>query len=338
VKSAPGFWAQNPPSALARLLQPLGAVAGALAVRRLGRHGTRAAVPVICVGNPVAGGAGKTPTALAIAALLQAQGESPAFLSRGYGGSLPGPVRVDPAQHRAGEVGDEPLLLAAHAPTIVARSRPAGARLAAGLGASVIVMDDGFQNPWLVKDLSFLVVDAGAGAGNGLCLPAGPLRAPLAAQFARAQALILIGEGAPGDAVAEEAICAGLPVHRARLVPDAAAVSALQGRRVLAFAGIGRPQKFADSLRDAGIPPVDLVEFPDHHPYTEQDAERLLTRADGEGLQLVTTEKDRARLAGTSGKACGELAARLLTLPVSLVFADAEAVAAQLAGACAPQR
>lgn len=335
---APGFWAQNPPTALARLLSPFGAALGALAMRRLSRQGERADMPVICVGNPVAGGAGKTPTALAIAALLQARGETPAFLSRGYGGTLKGPVQVDPARHGAAEVGDEPLLLAARAPTVVARSRPEGARLAAALGASVIVMDDGFQNPGLHKDLSVLVVDAGAGVGNGLCLPAGPLRAPLAAQLARSQALILIGEGSPGDAVAEEAICAGLPVHRARLVPDATAAAALAGRRVLAFAGIGRPQKFADSLRELGVAQVELVEFPDHHSYSERDAEALLTRAEREGLLLVTTEKDRARLACTNGAARRKLAAGLTTLPVELVFADPAAVAAQIAGVLAPQR
>jgi len=259
--------------------------------------------------------------ALAVARLLAAAGEQPVFLSRGYGGALPGPVRVDPARHCAREVGDEPLLLARAAPTIVARDRRAGARLAAG--ASVIVMDDGFQNPALAKDVSVLMVDARRGIGNGSVFPAGPLRAPLGEQLARADALVMVGSAPPDPDILAQARAHSIAVFTGCLAPDPAALRALAGMRVLAFAGIGDPGKLFTTLEAAGIAVVATRSFPDHHRYTPREVRDLCARADRDGLALVTTEKDLARLDGDA--AAGMLAARARALPVSLVLAEADA-------------
>jgi tetraacyldisaccharide 4'-kinase len=275
-------------------------------------------VPVVCIGNLTVGGAGKTPTALAVARMLAAAGERPVFLSRGYGGALVGPVFVDPSQHRAREVGDEPLLLARAAPTIVARNRVMGAGFAAG--ASVIVMDDGFHNPSLAKDFSVLVVDARRGIGNGQVIPAGPLRAPVDAQLTRAQALVVVGTSSRGSAIAERASTRNIPVFQARLRPDAGFIDRLAGRRVLAFAGIGDPEKFFATLAEAGIALAGTRSFPDHHRYTSAEAGALCNEAERDGLVLVTTEKDLARLSGEDQ--LKQLAGRAKALPVTLAFAD----------------
>jgi tetraacyldisaccharide 4'-kinase len=318
---APSFWWREADTAAA-LLAPAAGVYGAVAAARLRQAGAPAGVPVLCVGNPTLGGSGKTPTALALSRLLIAAGERPWLLSRGYGGQLSGPVTVDPRHHRAADVGDEPLLLAQCAPTIVARDRVAGARAARAAGASVIVMDDGFQNPALAKDLSILVVDARRGVGNGRVFPAGPLRAPLAAQLARAQAMLLIGEGPAAAPMAAAAAAHGLALFHGRLVPDAAAVAALEGQRVLAFAGIGDPDKFFATLADAGIEATVRRGFPDHHPYTGADAAALMAEADRAGLPLVTTEKDFARLKGR--RALNELARRARALSITLTVEEAD--------------
>lgn len=310
---APSFWWRPQPSALARLLQPVSRLYGSIAARRLSQAGERAAVPVICIGNFTAGGAGKTPTALKVAALLAQAGERPAFLTRGYGGRLPGPLIV--ADHDAAEVGDEPLLLARSAPTIVSRDRPAGARLAVErTGAGIIVMDDGFQNPSLAKDLSLIVVDGATGFGNGLALPAGPLRAPLAAQWPHAHALLVIGAGAPGERAASEARRLAKPVFTARLEPDAASAASLRGRKVLAFAGIGRPEKFFETLRALGADVRATRAYPDHAPYAPDEITALKAQAADAGLALATTEKDAVRL--------GPLAEGMAVLPVRLALDD----------------
>lgn len=286
---APDFWHGPPDNLAARLLAPLGAAYGALGrLRSIGVTPWRAPVPVICVGNLTVGGAGKTPTVLALAERLQSRGLSVACLSRGYGGSERGPLQVDPARHSAAEVGDEPLLLARVASAWIARDRKDGAQAAIAEGADVVVLDDGLQNPSLHKHLSLIVIDAGYGIGNGRVLPAGPLREPVARGLARGQAIVLIGDG-------DMPVATALPVLRARLAPNEAA-SALKGRRVAAFAGIGRPEKFAATLRQLGAELVSMTAFADHHPYREDKVARLIEAAQRAGAILVTTEKDFVRL------------------------------------------
>ncbi|MGU3465325.1 tetraacyldisaccharide 4'-kinase [Methylobacterium sp. C33D] len=321
----PAFWAAGPDRPAARALAPVGAAYGALAARRMDRPGARAGCPVLCLGNFTLGGAGKTPAALAVAGLVAGLGAAPAFLSRGYGGRLAGPVRVDPAHHAAADVGDEPLLLARLAPAVVAHDRPAGAALCRSLGADVIVMDDGLQNPSLAKDLSLAVVDGPAGLGNGLPFPAGPLRAPLARQWPHVAGLIVIGDGAGGDAVARAAERRGLPVHRARLVRE---TDDLAGRRCLAFAGIGRPEKFFATLAEAGAVIVGTRSYPDHHPYRARALTALSEAARRLDAELVTTEKDAVRLPQA-------FAAGVRVLRVRLAFDDADALRRQIRGALA---
>jgi tetraacyldisaccharide 4'-kinase len=310
----PGFWWRSD-SAAARLLAPAAAAYGFVAARRMAQPGWRAGVPVLCIGNFTVGGSGKTPTAIAVAKLLSEAGRRPFFLSRGYGGTLAGPVRVD--AQPAAAVGDEPLLLARVAPTIVARDRPAGARAAIAAGAEAIVMDDGWQNPSLAKDLVIAVLDGRRGIGNGRVFPAGPLRAPLASQLGHADALLVIGP--PGPA-AMPAIAAAdrrhLPRFAGNLVPDPAAVERLAGTRALAFAGIADPDKFFATLDASGITVAARRGFPDHHRYTAEEITRLIAEADAQRLTLLTTEKDLARLAGDP--AARDLAARAVALPVSL--------------------
>jgi tetraacyldisaccharide 4'-kinase len=315
----PAFWWREAGLAAA-LLAPFAAVYGAVASARLAQSGARATVPVICIGNLTVGGAGKTPLALTLAGLLREAGEVPMLLSRGYGGRLKGPLQVDLARHGAADVGDEPLLLARIAPTVVARDRVTGAQAAIAAGAGVIVMDDGFQNPSLQKDFSVLVVDGRRGIGNGRVVPAGPLRAPLTAQLARADALVMVGASSAGAAVTAAARGRGVPVFHAGLVPDAASAAALAGTRVMAFAGIGDPQKLFATLAGAGITVAATHSFPDHHVYTPAEARMLCEEADREALVLVTTEKDLARMQGDAGVA--ELAARARALPVTLTLAD----------------
>lgn len=314
---APAFWWQAEPSPWARLLRPTSLIYGLIAGHRMGKPGERALLPVVCIGNFTLGGAGKTPTALAVAGMLAGAGERPAFLSRGYGGRLPGPLRVEP-HHQAEDVGDEPLLLARTAPAIVSRDRPAGARLAHESGATVVVMDDGLQNPSLAKDCALAVVDGATGIGNGLVLPSGPLRAPMEAQWPAADAVLVIGGGAGGEAMAREAQRRGKPIFRAGLMADPAAARALRGRRVLAFAGIGRPEKFFETLRACGAAVEAARSFPDHHPYTEADLAGLRAEAERQGLQAVTTEKDFVRIAGTGGESWPGLT----SLPVRLYLED----------------
>lgn len=293
---APGFW-WLPPGLAAALLSPVGAVLGAVTLARMGGRGETVPVPVLCIGNPTVGGAGKTPTALWFLERLAATGARPFALLRGHGGTATSPLLVDPARHDAGLVGDEALLLAQCAPTIVAGGdRAGGARLAVASGASHIVMDDGFQNPRLAKDASLLVVDAAVGVGNGAVLPAGPLRAPLRPQIARADAVLLVGEGEAGEAVAREAARRGRHVLRARLVPEPSAVTALRGRPLHAFAGIGRPDKFFSTLEREGLDLRARAAFPDHHPFRRPEIESLLRDAVRAGATLVTTTKDMARL------------------------------------------
>ncbi|MHB1218152.1 MAG: tetraacyldisaccharide 4'-kinase [Alphaproteobacteria bacterium] len=315
---APEFWAR--PGFLPALLSPAAVIWGLAArLRQRGAKPTHVGIPVFCVGNLVAGGAGKTPTALALSALFKARGGSPHFLTRGYGGALSGPARVDLPTHTSADVGDEALLLAAAAPTWVSRDRVAGAQAAEAAGATAIVMDDGFQNPKLAKDLSFVVIDGEYGFGNGRLMPAGPLREPVSDGLARAQAVVLIGEDRHEIAASLEG---RLPVLRARLEPDESA-RRLAGRTVLAFAGIARPAKFYDTLRRLGCNIAITQDFADHHPYTPDEIMALCESASAFGALPVTTEKDLARFPA-------EARAMVETVRVRLVWDDPAAVEAVL--------
>ena len=265
------------------------------------RPGTDAGIPVICVGNYHVGGAGKTPTVLALTGLLRELGETPVVLSRGYGGRLKGPVMVDRARHTAADGGDEPLMRARAVAGGAARDRLDGVALAKSQGATVIVMDDGFQNPRLLKDASLIVIDSERGLGNGEVFPAGPLRAPLQAQLARTDALVLIGDGRAANEVAAELAKRNKPELRARLKPDAASLAQLSGKRVLAFAGIGDPERFFRTLRAGGVDVARTRPFADHHVFSREEIAALVADARREQLTLVTTEKDLARLRGSEG-------------------------------------
>ena len=305
----PAFWGRKN-SILARTLAPLGGITAAVTARRVAKKGFVPGIPVICVGNAGAGGSGKTIVALDLLARLPGR---PFALTRGYGGRLTGPVLVGTG-HSARDVGDEALLLAAVAPVVVARDRAAGARLALAEGAGAIVMDDGLQNPGLAKTLSLLVIDGGYGFGNFLLLPAGPLREPVAAAAARCQAAVLIGPDVTG---AVASLPANLPVLQANLTASCA--MDLAGMRVVAFAGIGRPDKFFTSVAGLGAVLAARLPFPDHHRYTERDARRLTQLAAGLGARLVTTAKDFVKLPEA-------LRAATAVVTVRLLWEDAEAL------------
>ncbi len=291
---APEFWRYD--GALSRLLAPAAwayQVGTDLNRRRVTPRGV--GTTVICIGNLVAGGAGKTPTALALAGMLRGRGRRPHFLTRGYGGRISGPVRVDPALHTVAEVGDEALLLAARAPTWLAHDRVAGATAAVAADADTIVMDDGFQNPSLIKDLSILVIDAGYGFGNARLLPAGPLREPARHGLARADAVVLIETAGAAARAPLPVLPKHLPVLPARLIPDEDAMR-FAGRRVFAFAGIGRPEKFFHTVRSVGAELVGQRSFRDHHVYDPQEIMRLVEDASAADAIPVTTAKDHVRL------------------------------------------
>lgn len=320
---APRFWFA-PAGVLARLLVPLGALYAAATARRL-RRGAKAAfrapVPVLCIGNLEAGGAGKTPVAAYLAAALPG-----AFIvSRGYGGHLQGPVQVDPQKHSAAEVGDEPLLLAQNAPVMVAKNRQAGAQAALAAGAKALILDDGFQDPSLVKDLSLLVVDAARGWGNGHCLPAGPLREKIAEGLRRADFLLSLG---PAEAQARFATTyAALPSPPPRLEGALAPLPMgmdWAGARLFAFAGIGAPEKFFATLRGLGADLRGTVALADHQPLSPTLLQRLAHEARGEGAELVTTEKDAMRLPQA-------WRGRVLVLPVRLTLKEEGLLKARLA-------
>jgi tetraacyldisaccharide 4'-kinase len=307
----PAFWSSRS-APLALLLWPIGVIYGWVTAWRMKQPGARAALPVICIGNLTAGGTGKTPTVQMLARRLRLAGETPFIISRGYGGRISGPSRVDPALMSAADCGDEPLLLARETPVIVSGDRMAGAVLARDQGATVVLLDDGLQNPALTKDFTIAVVDAGAEFGNGYCIPAGPLRAPVRDQLPKIDVWLSIGpEPALPFTLGLRAF--GKPVFTAALEPDKTVLASLRGKALLAFAGIGRPQRFFQTLADAGLNVQRTEAFADHHPYTPSEIEALGNRAAAAKLQLVTTEKDAVRLNG------GHTA---MALPVSLSLAD----------------
>ncbi|MBY8974193.1 tetraacyldisaccharide 4'-kinase [Rhodobacteraceae bacterium NNCM2] len=310
---APAFWFARP-GVLSALLSPLSWVWRlGTAWRHWRARPEKMSVPVICIGNLTAGGAGKTPMAEAWLMRLQGAGHAVHLVSRGYGGSTAGPHRVDPAKDTADLVGDEPLLLAQLAPVWVSRDRAAGARAAIAAGATLILLDDGFQNPSLVKDASVLMVDAGQGFGNRHVLPAGPLREPVAPGLARADLVVLVGAEA-----AQKAARARWPeldsAIAATLAPMATGLD-LAGQRVVAFAGIGRPEKFFETLRSLGAELVAAHGFPDHHVYAPRVLDRILREARGSGSLVVTTEKDAVKLPPAWRR-------EVMALPVRLTPAD----------------
>ena len=320
----PRFWhsADGKPGWQARLLSPLGALYAAGTRWRLAKGpGYRAGCPVICIGNINAGGTGKTPTAIACAQILTAAGLKVAIVSRGYGGSMTGPVRVAEDRHSAADVGDEPLLLAAFVPTWVAKDRASGVQAAEAWGADVVLLDDGLQSPAVVKDASIVVVDAQRGFGNRQVIPAGPLREPVSVGMARADVLVSVGNATAqerfdrlwGDSVT-------VPRVKATLKPLPTGM-AWEGLPVLAFAGIGHPEKFFATLRELGANLLRAEALSDHQPLTPA----LMARIEGEakllGAQMVTTEKDAVRLPDAFRQ-------KVLTVPVRLAFEDPGPIAA----------
>jgi len=312
----PEFWWQEKGFGLGALLEPLAWGYRRVAERRFASaRPQKVDVPVICVGNLVVGGAGKTPIAMSIAARLRENGLDVHFLSRGYGGRLAGPVRVDPKQHVFADVGDEPLLLADQSPSWIARDRAAGCAAAVADGADVIVMDDGFQNPSVAKDLSFVVVDAHRRFGNGRILPAGPLREPIAAGLSRADAVVLMGN--VGAEVAQLAD-AEIPVLRAHVKPVPLKEGCAE-KPILAFAGIGDPQKFFRTLKAMGCDVRETLAFADHHPYGQAEIETILAKAESGGMVAITTAKDAVRIAP-------ELLTRIRVLTIGIEWEDQTAV------------
>lgn len=351
----PSWWYGPENARLVRLLAPLERLYGHLATRRLRKvQPYRSRLPVICVGNFTAGGTGKTPLSLHLAARLSAMGERPVFLTRGYGGRHTGPHWVDPERDTARDVGDEPLLLARAAPTLISRDRRAGAiaiETAVDAG-SVIIMDDGLQNPSLAKDLTFALIDARRGLGNGHVIPAGPLRAPLDVQLELTDAIVVNAPPVQKGSAPERAdTAAGRLEAVRRTFPGpvlatraqaSGAITWIGERPLVAFAGIANPARFFALIEQCGGQIAERHSFKDHHAYSADDARRLMERARALGATLVTTEKDHVRLASgkqeaKGGEELGELARLAMTLPIRIVAdaGDGERIDALLAGVLA---
>lgn len=317
ASEAPPFWWEQP-DWRAYALYPISAIYGAVARHRMvSARREPIALPVLCVGNFTVGGTGKTPVAIALAKQAARVGRKPGFLSRGHGGSFSEPRIVDPSLDSARQVGDEPLLLAEEAPVAVTPNRVAGARLLIDRGCDFLIMDDGFQSARIHIDYALLVVDGRRGLGNGHVIPGGPMRAPLLAQLRMADALLTMGEGEAADPVVRMASRANKPVFQAFARPRRPETFA--GRRFLAFAGIGDPQKFFDTVRASGGDVVQSRAFPDHHAFTEEDFSELARAAENEGLEPITTAKDAVRLRHATAAAQTFLQ-KVVVLEIDAVF------------------
>lgn len=315
---APDFW-ERPPGLICAVLAPA-SLAYRLAgrIRKMMAKPWRAPIPVVCLGGLVVGGSGKTPATLAVASYLARRGVHAHAIGPGYLGSFArqGTARrIDPERHTVAEAGDEAMLLAKHLPTWVCNDRRESARAAFENGAQIILLDDGFQDPWIEKDLSFLVVDGAYGFGNRKILPAGPLREKVEAGLGRADAVILVGENTSGVTVS---IPDSIPLLRSKLVPTAEA-EAVAGREVIAFAGIGGPKKFFRTLEELGCRLRSKFTFPDHHAYDAEDLEKLFKLSEQYDVPLVTTEKDAVRLPP-------DARARVEVVPVTLSVRDEDAL------------
>ncbi|MGE7371345.1 tetraacyldisaccharide 4'-kinase [Neorhizobium sp. NPDC001467] len=319
VSEAPPFW-WTKADWRAWGLSPISFLYGRIAGRRMRRaRRGHVPVPVICIGNFTVGGAGKTPTAIAIARAATARGLKPGFLSRGYGGSLDVVTMVDPHHHRADAVGDEALLLAREAMTVISRRRVDGAKRLVAEGAEIIIMDDGFQSARLELDFALVVIDSNRGIGNGHLVPGGPVRAPIPEQMRQMSAMLKVGTGPAADALVRQAARAGKPVHVATVVPRPS--PSLANRHVLAYAGIADPEKFYRTLTGLGAAIVERRAFPDHHHFTEDEIDDLLKDAARQDLLPVTTAKDAVRLAGRGGQAQA-LADKTEVVEIDMVFDD----------------
>ena len=317
TSEAPPFWWEKPDWRVLAL-SPLSAAYAIVAGRRM-RRAPREKVeaPVLCVGNFTVGGTGKTPVAIALARQAKRMQLNPGFLSRGHGGSFAQPHIVDPHHDAAKHVGDEPLLLAEHAPVAVTPNRAAGARLLIQKhGCDFLIMDDGFQSARIHIDFALVVVDTRYGIGNGRVIPGGPLRANIVDQLVFTSALLKMGEGTAADAVVRQAARAGRPIFEAHTRPSNKA--GLAGKRFLAFAGIGHPDKFFDTVREAGGEVALTRSFPDHHFYGGDELAELAATARREGLGLVTTAKDAARLRHDAASA--DFLRQLEVLEIDTVF------------------
>lgn len=289
---APKFW-QDTTSKLASCLIPFAWIYATIGhIRYQLQKPYKSDATVYCIGNVTMGGAGKTPVALALAEHLQQQGQAPWFVSRGYGGKLNGPIQVDPEVHEVKHVGDEPLLLAKLAPTVIAKDRRAGVRFAEQQGAKVIILDDGLQNNTVAKDHSWLVIDGGYGIGNGQIFPAGPLREPFECAIKRVEKVVLVGTDVHN--ISKRFL--DKEVVNARIVPDSNVIETLKGKPLLAFCGIGIPEKFFAMLQAQGLQVAQTRAFADHHPYSEKELQNLLDDAHAHNYNLVTTSKDLIRI------------------------------------------
>lgn len=319
ASEAPPFWYETPGFRTA-ILSPISWIYGKIASDRMIKAKRRKVdVPVICIGNFTVGGTGKTPTAIALAKSASEMGLKPGILTRGYGGTATSPTLVDVTHHSAKYVGDEPMLLAKTAPTMVSQDRYAGALALIEQGVDIILMDDGFQSAHLWFDYSVLVVDAVRGLGNGKVIPAGPVRAPLKDQMIYAHALCVIGNGNTADDLIRIAARSAKPVYNAVLRPNSA--SEFANKECLAFAGIGDPQKFFTSLEKTGAKLQLTKAFPDHHYYSDDEIEELMSLAKQSELELVTTRKDYVRLQSGHGKS-KEFSELLKVLDITLMFDD----------------